>query len=138
MIVALQEEWFNAEPQFRIAAYGTGAARYDGGGSAEEPAQMESRVFMHSAAASFAGHMVLAAGLFFAEAHPFDYVPPGSIAVDIVSSKEIPSLEKEAEPPPTSSMDSFDIPDDKPQADTNAAIASPPSTPFHRPSVETR
>ena len=98
-------------------------------GSAEEPAQMESRVFMHSAAASFAGHMILAAGLFFAEAHPFDYVPPGSIAVDIVSSKEIPSLEKEAEPPPTSSMDSFDIPDDKPQADTNAAIASPPSTP---------
>jgi hypothetical protein len=90
---------------------------------------MESQVFMRSAAASFAGHMVLAAGLFFAEVHPFDYVSPEPIAVDIVSSKEIPSLEKEAEPPQTSSVDTLDIPDDKPQADTKAALASPQSTP---------
>jgi hypothetical protein len=93
---------------------------------------MESQVFMRSAAASFAGHMVLAVGLFFAEVHPFDYVPPEPIAVDIVSSKEISSPEKEAEPPQTSSMDRFDIPDDKPEADTadaKAAVASPQSTP---------
>jgi hypothetical protein len=90
---------------------------------------MESQVFMRSAAASFAGHMVLAVGLFFAEVHPFDYVPPEPIAVDIVSSKEIPSLEKEAEPPQTPSVDTLDIPDDKPQADPKAALASPQSTP---------
>ena len=100
-----------------------------GTGSEEEPAQMESRVFMHSAAASFAGHMVLAVGLFFAEAHPFDYVPPELIAVDIVSSKEISSLEKEAEPPQTPSVDALDIPDDKPQADTKEAPAPAQSTP---------
>jgi hypothetical protein len=93
---------------------------------------MESQVFMRSAAASFAGHMVLAVGLFFAEVHPFDYVSPEPIAVDIVSSKEIPSLEKEAEPPQTPSVDTLDIPDDKPKADTadtKAALASPQSTP---------
>ena len=98
-------------------------------GSEEEPAQMESRVFMHSAAASLVGHMVLAVGLFFADAHPFDYVPPESIAVDIVSSKEISSLEKEAEPPQTPSVDALDIPDDKPQADTKEAPAPAQSTP---------
>ncbi|WP_245269878.1 hypothetical protein [Nitrobacter hamburgensis] len=91
-------------------------------------------MLIRSAAASFAGHMALAAGLFFAEAHPFDYVSPEPIAVDIVSSKEIPSPAKEAlpEPPQTSSTDTFDSPDDKPQADTadtKAATAKAQSTP---------
>jgi hypothetical protein len=80
--------------------------------------------------------MALAAGLFFAEAHPFDYVSPEPIAVDIVSSKEIPSPAKEAlpEPPQTSSTDTFDSLNDKPQADTAdtkaaAAAAKAQSTP---------
>jgi hypothetical protein len=97
--------------------------------------EMESQVLIRSAAASVAGHMALAAGLFFAEAHPFDYVSPEPIAVDIVSSKEIPSPAKEAlpEPPQTSSTDTFDSPDDKPQddkpqANTKSATAKAQST----------
>jgi hypothetical protein len=102
-----------------------------GTGRAEEPAEMESQTFTRSAAASFAGHMVLAAGLVMAEVHPFDYVPPEAIAVDIVSSKEIPSPEKEVPPEPaqTSPTDAFDTPADKPQADTKATIAPAQSTP---------
>ncbi|MEH6950304.1 hypothetical protein V4R08_02990 [Nitrobacter sp. NHB1] len=91
-------------------------------------------MFIRSAAASLAGHMALAVGLVMTEAHPFDYVSPEPIAVDIVSSKEIPSPAKEALPEPqqTSSTDAFDSPDDKPQADTantKAAIAPAQSTP---------
>jgi hypothetical protein len=92
-----------------------------------------SQVFIRSAAASLAGHMALAIGVFFAEAHPFDYVSPEPIAVDIVSSKEIPSPANEAlpEPPQTSSTNSFDSPDGEPQADTadtKAATAKAQST----------
>jgi hypothetical protein len=100
-----------------------------GTGRAEELAEMESQMFTRSAAASFAGHMVLAAGLVMAEAHPFDYVPPEAIAVDIVSSKEIPSPEVSPEPAQTSSTDAFDAPADQPQADTKATTAPARSTP---------
>jgi hypothetical protein len=76
--------------------------------------------------------MALAAGLFFAEAHPFDYVSPEPIAVDIVSSKEISSSEKQtlpAEESRVSSTNAFDTPDDKPQADTKAVAISTQSRP---------
>ncbi|WP_412772528.1 hypothetical protein [Nitrobacter sp.] len=90
---------------------------------------MKSRVFTRSGAASLAGHMALAAGLFFAGAHPFDYVSPEPIAVDIVSSKEMPSPEKQARPERSraSSTDAIDSRDDHPQADT--AMIPAQSTP---------
>jgi hypothetical protein len=70
--------------------------------------------------------MALAAGLFFVEAHPFDYVSPEPITVDIVSSKDIPSAEKEILPErPQTSTDPLDNPDEKPQANTEAATAQP-------------
>ena len=86
---------------------------------------MESQVFMRSAVASLAGHMVLAAGLMLAEVHPFDYVPPDPIAVDIVSDAEVPSPAKQtpAEPPQKAQPDPLDIPEDKMPAETKVASA---------------
>jgi hypothetical protein len=84
---------------------------------------MESPLFMRSAAASFAAHMVLAAGLVLTEVHPFDYVAPEPIAVDIVSSAEVPSAKEASPEPQKPQTDPFDIPDDKPPADTKAAAA---------------
>lgn len=99
---------------------------------------MESQVFVRSAVASFAGHMVLAASLVLAEVHPFDYVSPEPIAVDIVSPAEVPSpaKDKEAspEPPQKPQTDAFDIPDDKPPADTKMAAApAQPAQPEAQP-----
>jgi hypothetical protein len=93
---------------------------------------MKSQVFICSGTASLAVHLALAAGLLFAEAHPFDYVSPEPIAVDIVSSKEISSSEKQTLSPEesrVSSTNAFDTPDDKPQADTKAAAISMQSRP---------
>jgi hypothetical protein len=109
---------------------------------ARQTEEMETQGFMRSGAASLAGHMALAAGLLFAGAHPFDYVSPEPISVDIVSSKEMPSHKKESlsEPPQTSSMDTFDSPDDKPHADTadtKAATAPAQSTPSQALSAPT-
>ncbi|MBS0529530.1 MAG: hypothetical protein JSS22_09100 [Proteobacteria bacterium] len=89
---------------------------------------MESQIFIRSATASFAGHMVLAASLFLAEAHPFDYVPQESIAVDLVTPAEVPTA-KETPPesqksPPTPV---FQIPDDKPVADSKPAADTKPA-----------
>jgi hypothetical protein len=117
----------------------------------KSPENMESQVFVRSAVASFAGHMVLAAGLVLAEVHPFDYVPPESIAVDIVSPAEAPPPAKETspEPPQKPQADAFDIPDDKPPVETKAAAApaqraqpeaqpaQPPPSPTQAPDVAT-
>ena len=101
-----------------------------------EPEEMESRVFVRSAGASFAGHLVLAAGLLLTGAHPFDYVPPESIAVDIVSAADVPPPAGEAapEPPPqTPQADAFNIPDDKPSTEVKAAAAPAEPPPVSSP-----
>jgi hypothetical protein len=92
---------------------------------------MESQVFIRSAAASFAGHMVLAAGLLFAEAHPFARVPSEAISVDIVTPAEIapPAKEIPQKPPEKPPVDALALPTDKPPTDTKAAPAPKPSAP---------
>lgn len=101
---------------------------------------MKSQVFIRSAAASIAAHMALAASLFLAEAPLFDDVPPRLMAVDIVSSKEIHSPAKEDLPKPsqTNPPDSFDSPDNKPQADTKAAEIPPPSSDAPEPDISSK
>jgi hypothetical protein len=97
---------------------------------------MESPLFMRSAAASFAAHMVLAAGLVLTEVHPFDYAPSESIAVDIVSPAEVPSAKETPPEPQKPQADAFTIPDDKPPADTKAAAPPAQSQPQSQPQAQ--
>ena len=72
--------------------------------------------------------MVLAAGLLLADAHPFDYVPQESIAVDIVTPAEVPTAkETPSEPPKTQPTDAFSMPDDKPVMDTKPVADAKPA-----------
>src|SRR3954470_22738408 len=60
---------------------------------------MESQLIIRTAVAgSIVGHLVLAMGLIFAEAHPFSQVPSETIAVDLVAPGELPPPEGVAEP----------------------------------------
>lgn len=80
-------------------------------------------------AVSLIGHVaVLAVGLLFAGANPFDSVPTEAISVDIVTADEIEQTAREPAPPPDSSKPSETLsPDTLSPAAPAAEIASAPS-----------